>query len=278
MTTVLRRVVALEVGSVVAAATFRAGATRPPGGAQRWARRNHRGEPVTLWGGVAVDVGSLAVVAAMPGLPGRVRTAALLAGTTAGVLGGYDDVAGGGDAKGLRGHVGALARGEVTTGGAKLLGIGAAGLVAGALVRPRGDGVTARILAGLLVAGSANLVNLFDLRPGRALKVVLVTAAPTLLRDGVAGDVLAGPVGACAALLPPDLGEQTMLGDAGANCLGALLGVAGAASLSRRWSLAAAVVAVTALTLASERVSFTSLIDSTPLLREADAWGRRPPR
>ncbi len=278
MTAALRRVVALKVGAVVAVATLRVGATRPLGGVDRWARVNHRGHPVTLWGGIAVDVGSLAALAIMPGLSRPVRAAALIAGTTAGVLGGYDDVAGDADAKGLRGHLGALARGQVTTGGAKLLGIGAAGLVAGALVRPRGDGGSARVLAGLLVAGSANLVNLFDLRPGRALKVVLATSAPALLSRGVAGDVLAGPLGAAAAVLPADLGEQTMLGDAGANCLGALVGVAAAASLRRRWTLVAAVAAVTALTLASERVSFTSLIESTPLLREVDAWGRRPSR
>ncbi len=59
----------------------------------------------------------------------------MLAGTAAGALGAYDDLAEGGVRKGLRGHLGALARGEVTTGAVKVLGLGAAGLAASAVVR-----------------------------------------------------------------------------------------------------------------------------------------------
>jgi len=268
------------VASVVAAGTawvvYRGGARRPPGGVARWTRRNHRGESVTLWGGPSVAAGSLAGLAVQPGLPGRVRFAGLLVGATAATLGCYDDLAGGGDAKGLRGHVGSLRRGELTTGGAKLVGIGSAGLVAGALTRPRGDGVVNRLLAGVLVAGAANLVNLLDLRPGRATKAVVVSAVPAMAVRGTAGDCLAAPVGAALALLPADLAEQTMLGDAGANCLGALLGVAAAAGLRRRRTLAVVTVTVAALTLVSERVSFTAVIDATPGLRDLDRLGRRP--
>ena len=268
------------IGSCVAAATstaaYRLGRRNPPGGAARWTRTNHRGESLTLLGGPSVAVGSLVGTAIAPGLPTRLRCAALLAGGTAAVLGAYDDLAGGADAKGLRGHLGSLARGQLTTGSAKLVGIGAAGLVAGGLTRPRGSGPTDRLVAGVLVAGTANLVNLLDLRPGRATKAVVVAALPALVRGGSGGDCLAPPVGAALALLAPDLAEQTMLGDAGANCLGALLGVAAAAGLRRRRSLFAATAVVSALTLASERVSFTAVIESTPGLREFDAWGRRP--
>jgi hypothetical protein len=86
---------------------------------------------------------------------------------------------------------------------------------------------------------------------------------------------VAGPLGAAAAVLPEDLGERTMLGDSGANALGALLGLGLAARLGPRgrW---AALGALVALTAASEKVSFTRVIESTPGLRELDGLGRRP--
>lgn len=76
-----------------------------------------------------------------------------------------------------------------------------------------------------------------------------------------------------AAVLPEDLAGESMLGDCGANALGGLLGLALVRGLGPRGRLVAAAT-VTGLTLASERVSFTRVIESTPGLRELDAWGR----
>src|SRR5262249_62053853 len=66
-----------------------------------------------------------------------------------------------------------------------------------------------------------------------------------------------------------------MLGDAGANAVGALLGVAAAASLSRPARLAL-LAAITGLTAASEAVSFTAVIEPTPALRRLDILVRQP--
>ena len=131
------------------------------------------------------------------------------------------------------------------------------------------------LLGAGVIAGTANLINLLDLRPGRALKAGLLLGAP--LTAGRTGGLVAGPVGAAAALLPADLDEQVMLGDCGANALGALLGV-GLAARTGRWGRAGLLAGLAALTAASEKVSFTSVIESTPGLRELDALGRRPRR
>ena len=67
--------------------------------------------------------------------------------------------------------------------------------------------------------------------------------------------------------------ERTMLGDTGANALGALVGTALAAHPCHLLRVVAAGTA-TALVLASERVSFTQVIESTPLLDALDRCGR----
>jgi len=254
---------------------------RPPGGQKAWSRTNHRGEPVTLLEGPAVAAGAVAGVlaqaalaaAARPaGTPGAVawrRAAAMvLGGAGAAAFGAYDDLAGSGDRRGFRGHLGALRHGEVTTGAVKLGGIGATGLATAVLA---GGAPADVVINAGLVAGGANLLNLFDLRPGRAIKVAAVSG--TLL--GAAGqDSAAAPLGAALALLPEDLGERAMLGDAGANALGAMLG-ASAAGLSRPARIAL-LAGIAGLTAASEKVSFTKVIARTPALNWLDMLGRRP--
>jgi UDP-GlcNAc:undecaprenyl-phosphate GlcNAc-1-phosphate transferase len=273
----------LLTGQVAAAATVlarRALRDRPPGGTELWARQNHRGEPVTLLEGPAYAAGALAGAVLASGAPARVRAAAALATGAGGVLGGYDDLAGSGASRGLGGHLKALARGEVSTGTVKLAGLGVAGLVAGALLQPRNarsrSGHLADVaISGALVAGSANLVNLLDLRPGRALKVVAALGVLTAAAGGESAPLAVAALGPALVTLPDDLGERSMLGDSGANAAGALLGVAWAARLSRPARLVM-LAGVTGLTLASERVSFTSVIERTPMLRALDQLGRRP--
>lgn len=289
----LRVAVGVATGALATRAAKTTLTARPPGGRQRWMRTNHRGEPISLLAGPAWVAGASGALAVVPGMPARVRIAALTATTTAGALGAYDDLAEQAVRKGLAGHLGALARGELTTGAVKVLGLGAGGLAAASVLaaEPPEDAGTRTALAravdvlvsGAVVAGAANLVNLFDLRPGRALKVslaplplaalvrpaALAAALPAALPAAVAA-------GAALALLPDDLAERTMLGDTGANAAGALLGVAAVAATGRTGRLAL-LAALVALTAASERVSFTRVIERTPLLRELDAWGRRPP-
>jgi len=253
----------------------------PPAGEKTWTRTNHRGEPVTLLEGPAVALGAVAVQLIYSGWArSSARTAQALALAGAGALGFgvYDDLAGSGKRRGLRGHLGALARGEVTTGAVKLAGLGATGLGAAALLE-RHEHADVAINAGL-IAGGANLVNLFDLRPGRAVKVATASAALIAAGSAVTGGsggsaAVAAPLGAALAMAPEDLGERAMLGDAGANALGAMLGCAAAVSLPRP-ARVALLAGIATLTVASEKVSFTKVIERTPPLRRLDMLGRRP--
>jgi UDP-N-acetylmuramyl pentapeptide phosphotransferase/UDP-N-acetylglucosamine-1-phosphate transferase len=266
-------VIAAGAGVLAAQAAYTA-FRRRAGDDTRWQRINHRGRTLTLLEGPAYAAGAAAAVALTPGLPGRVRTAGAVAILGAGAIGAYDDLGGlrTQQAKGFRGHLAALREGRVTSGAVKAAGIGATSLAAAALISPRPRDA---LLGGAVVAGFANLVNLFDLRPGRALKVGLLHT-PLVALPGPAGIFVAGPLGAAAALLRADLREEAMLGDAGANALGAALGVAVLVKYGTRGRLAH-LVGLAALTAASEKISFTQVIAATPPLRWFDELGRSVP-
>lgn len=309
-----RMLAAVAAASVTAAATRaattrlaprsdRAGPERSASGpGDPFVRRNHAGDPVTLLEGPAWVLGA-SVGTVTAGGPGR----DLLVVLVPGALGLLDDLAGDTTTKGLRGHLGALRRGTVSTGATKVAGLAGVALVVAAREHQAGTGAGALrrgpvasigvLRDALVVAGSANLVNLFDLRPGRALKVAGALATLALLapsssgragragragREGRVGrEVRAGRAGAAAEValgaslgaLPDDLAGRSMLGDSGANPLGALVGLAllRAGGPRARTATAAALVA---LTLVSERVSFTRVIEQTPWLRRLDEWGR----
>ncbi|BDZ43770.1 hypothetical protein GCM10025865_30690 [Paraoerskovia sediminicola] len=279
----------MTLGSVVAGATVSAGTTAaartvldaaPPGGAARWTRTNHRGEPISMLEGPAVVVGLAAGAIAGAGTT-RSAAAAAVAVVGAGAFGVVDDLAEDTSerTKGLKGHLGALAHGRLTTGGLKVLGIGATSLVAAAIATPTDGHPVLRsvdvVLGGALVAASANLLNLFDLRPGRALKVATLGAlAGTATGEAGLSGAVVGSAGAAAGA---DLAERDMLGDGGANALGALLGVQVVLGASRAVRVAA-LAGVVGLTLASEKTSFSAVIDGNPVLRLLDGWGRRPRR
>lgn len=189
-----------------------------------------------------------------------------------GFLGLLDDLGGLGESGGFRGHIKALFDGRVTTGLIKMLG--------GpffALAILAGDGAPSGRVGYLrdaaLVCLAANLANLFDRAPGRVNKVgqlgfVILVIATTNSRLVPAAVV----IGAAAALLGPDLREAFMLGDAGSNVIGAVLGVGMVLSITetQRWIL---LVVLLALNLSSEVVSFTKVIDSVGVLRRLDRLG-----
>jgi hypothetical protein len=162
------------------------------------------------------------------------------------ILGFLDDVLGSRE-RGFREHLYA----GWTTGVLKLVGIPLVGLW-----RTRSpDGA-------LLVGLFANFLNQLDTRPGRCLKAYLAAAA-----------ALRVPLGPAVLLLPYDLREKVMLGDAGSNALGAMLGLK---SVDRfhgraRW---VAIGSLAGLNLLGERHSLGSLIERTALLRELDRLGR----
>ncbi len=168
--------------------------------------------------------------------------------TAVATIGLADDVWSGPE-RGFRGHLGA----GRTTGILKLVGIPLVGLLA-----------TRKVSGALLVGLAANFLNQLDTKPGRALKAYLAGAL-----------VVGAPLGSAVLLLPYDLRENVMLGDAGSNALGAMLGLSSVSRITGR-SRWLAIGALAGLTLLGERRSLGELIERTPGLRTIDSLGREP--
>ena len=187
------------------------------------------------------------------------------------LLGAVDDLAGAGQAKGFRGHLGALRRGVVTGGALKAFGGLALGLVVGGILELS---LLPALVDALVIALTANLLNLLDLRPGRASKVFLTLWVP-LAAAGLATPFLPVTVmvaAACAIWLSADLGERGMLGDSGSNLLGAVLG-GGLVILLDVPARAGILALLVVLTLLSEVRSFTAIIEGNRALRWFDDLG-----
>jgi hypothetical protein len=169
--------------------------------------------------------------------------------TAVAALGVVDDLWAGPE-RGFSAHL----RSGRTTGVLKLLGIPLVGLI-----------TTRKVSGALLVGLAANFLNQLDTRPGRALKAYLLGAV-----------ALRAPLGTAVLLLPYDLRERTMLGDAGSNALGAMLGLSSVSRLtgSSRWL---AIGALAGLTVLGERRSLGELIERTPVLSDIDRLGREAP-
>lgn len=259
-----------------------------------------------IWAGCAV-VGGVLAAATMDSTTPLIGIAGALA-VVAFALGLLDDAYGDSSARGFRGHIKALLSGRLTTGGMKLVGISVASLFAALVIGPvtawgtaipsGAQGMLAfvgsALLAGAAIALTSNFVNLTDLRPGRALKTYSVLAAlgvvscawllgtsaiadeaglaliDHLLDTAVIGLFAYGPV---LAVWRYDLRGEGMLGDAGANPMGAVAGLLIVSGLPL-WGVAVWFFVMLALNIVSERVSFTKVIEGSKFLSWADGLGR----
>lgn len=295
--------------------------------ASQWERTNFHGVTVSLRGGVAMagaSVASAAVASALSDQP-RAALGGVVASLGGGLAGYIDDVDqgahdGGKVAKGLKGHLGALAHGQVTTGVIKIAGIGASALAASALVGSKATSMGGKVadlaLNTVLIAGAANLANLLDLRPGRALKATVLVAAPlsyfscadaktpasgasvtsatASVTSGASGAPSATP--AAPASASGASAQRLLASGLNAAAITALvedlqettmLGDTGAnaAGALLGTSLAAndswklrlgTTLGVVGLILASEKVSFSKVIAANPALNWLDQLWRRP--
>jgi UDP-GlcNAc:undecaprenyl-phosphate GlcNAc-1-phosphate transferase len=261
------------IGGCAAWATVRLRLRAPP---TRLVRTNVSGRAVPAVLGDALAAGGLVGLVGVL-LGDRTASGGRMAAAVAVVVavmwagGRADDLRGDEGDRGFRGHLRAAAAGRMTGGLVKIAAGGASGF-AGALLVAGGWDV---VLVAATVALGANLFNLLDRAPGRAGKLWLLAVGPVAALGTESWTVAAaGTIGALVVLLPLDLGARAMLGDAGANPLGAVWGLGLAAALPVR-ATALAVGVLLILNVASERWSFSAVIEQTPGLRGFDRLGRK---
>ncbi len=174
--------------------------------------------------------------------------------------------------RGWRGHGAAALRGELSTGTVKAIGSLGLALLATSYVNPS---VGSWLLATGVLVLATNALNLLDLRPGRAIKVFVLlgvglTVGVRELRPLWMLGLFVGPALVAGTY---DLRERAMLGDTGANLLGALAGLWLVVSLSQTGQLIALALLL-GLTVYGELRSISELVSRVPLLRGLDSWGR----
>lgn len=190
-----------------------------------------------------------------------------------GISGLVDDLIGETRTKGFTNHIRSTLQGRMTTGFIKAL----TGLLASCIISFRmSASYTEFIVNVLIISLCANTLNLFDLRPGRAVKVFLA-ASVLLIATFVwrTSEALPLMVLAIAALLYIrfDLREVCMLGDTGANILGISLGFYCALLLGNYTKLTVLAVLVF-INVISEKLSISDIINGSRLFSYLDNLGR----
>lgn len=188
----------------------------------------------------------------------------------------WDDLRGDERPRGFAGHLGALSGGAVTGGMVKLAVGGLVGVAVAAMIFEGVGYVWSFVPFALAIPLGANAINLLDRAPGRALKVFIVFALPlAAVGDPLWRILAAGTIGAAIVALRFDLRAAAMLGDAGANPLGGLVGLGLAVNLGgSRTVLWALMFVLLALNLASEKWSFSEVIARNRVLARLDQLGR----
>ena len=232
----------------------------------RLGKRNYAGRTLPT----AVGLMFVPIAALGSSLLGGLDQRALMLGAVLALVGLLDDAFGSRE-RGLRGHFGALLRGKITTGAIKAI-VGGGSCIAIALWanswRPWPG-----IMDGLLVALCANTLNLLDVRPGRAVKGFALLAVLAIAYDRWAFIDLRPLLVAVAVYAPLDLYEQVMMGDAGSNALGGMVGWVLVNSLPLN-AKGALLIALIGLHILCERRSLSDIIQRVPPLRWLDNLAR----
>lgn len=243
--------------------------------------KNYKGDLIPNGMGMGIifaQVLSLSLVSFFCGFQGKlvsgynVSMLYLLGFVFIGFLGLIDDTLGTDEYKGFKGHIGAFFRGKLTTGNIKAsLGFFISIYISFYISK----NLLELVINAFVIALFTNLMNLFDLRPGRAIKVFFLISLLNLIisRNNFQDYIIISLYGILLSYMVYDLKALAMMGDTGSNVLGYSLGFYVASNFSLLGKLISILILL-ATNLLSEKKSFSKIIENNKILNFIDQLGR----
>lgn len=189
-----------------------------------------------------------------------------------GLIGMIDDFIGETDIKGFKGHIKALFKGKLTTGGLKAV----VGLLLAILFSTyTSQNYIEMIVNVFLITLFTNIINLFDLRPGRAGKVFLLLSLVLIVTSFAKNYnfIIYSAIGIMMVYIRYDLKARAMMGDIGSNALGMTIGTFCVVTHSLNIKIIYLIVLIL-LHIISEVSSFSKIIKNNKFLTYLDNIGR----
>ncbi len=192
----------------------------------------------------------------------------LVIGTT-GLL---DDICGDKQAQGFKGHFKSLLNGNLTTGIFKILITTLVSIFV--LIELKIYNIPGIIINAGIIILTTNFLNLLDLRPARSIKA-FIGISFLLIMINISSIIYFLPFFIVLVFyLPYELQAKIMLGDSGANLLGAILGFNTIIIIDTLIIKFIVLLFLLFLNLLSEKYSYSSIIEKNFILSWIDRLGR----
>ncbi|MEZ0536092.1 hypothetical protein ACAG39_02445 [Caldicellulosiruptoraceae bacterium PP1] len=187
-------------------------------------------------------------------------------------IGFIDDIFGDIKNKGFKGHIKSfLKEKKISTGFIKMVFIPISVIP---IVFYKNNNLYKAIILLLFISLLINLMNLFDLRPGRCLKIFILFYVITIPFSSINITTIL-PIILAIILIKGDLQEKYMLGDSGSNLFGFYLSYNIIHNCSFNFILIVILlIIVFLLNILSEKISFSKIISSNKVLNFIDMIGR----
>ncbi|MBZ2173767.1 phospho-N-acetylmuramoyl-pentapeptide-transferase [Schnuerera sp. xch1] len=236
---------------------------------------NYKNEKIPICMGllfIFIQIINISVIFLIRGSSNNYILYYLFAFTLIGMVGLLDDLVGDKEIKGLKGHIKSFFKGKLTTGGIKA-GIGFFISVFISIILSQN--LMEIVINTLLMALFTNLTNLFDLRPGRTIKVFILISTIMLFTSIVKtyDFILYSFYGILIVYFPLDLKAKVMMGDVGSNVMGITLGIFCAYTQNIIMKSVYLIILII-IHIIAERFSFSEIINNNKILKFLDNLGR----